>query len=378
MNNFLGDVRIGKDLVVVGTLDMQGSQIRNIPNPADENQPIPLGYLPVIFGNNLEGDALFCNEDGSQDYSGDRVLKVARVVDNDTDLANEKALIDGFGTIFNTWQRFSHLNNDGFPALPAELNGWQYVSSTDSILSTINSVSYIGFVSPERYTKYSLEVNFKSTNGDDDSIGIVLAYTVQNGKQYTLSALRSLGGEGSTWILIYNKSQTNAKIIVNKSNTIKWGNGGSGMTAVEAGYITNTAGLGWNTFPSGTNVKITRDGDQFTLITTELNSSVYVPASEITFNLNDYPELLKFKGACSVGYSCASQASSTFKNISFSGDQNIIYDIRDNSVWVWNGSSWVLSDKKMGDYISQGRLLSNQRTKQLFFMQYKDKALRIV
>lgn len=378
MNNFLGDVRIGKDLVVVGTLDMQGSQIRNIPNPADDNQPIPLGYLPAILGNNLEGDTLFCNEDGSQDYSGDRVLKVARVVDNDTELANEKALIDGFGTIFNTWQRFSHLNNDGFPALPAELNGWQYVSSTDSILSTINSVSYIGFVSPERYTKYSLEVNFNSTNGDDDSIGIVLAYTVQNGKQYTLSALRSLGGEGSTWILIYNKSQTNAEIIVNKSNTIKWGNGGSGMTAVEAGYITNTAGLGWNTFPSGTNVKITREGDQFTLITTELNSSAYVPASEITINLNDYPELLKFKGACSVGYSCASQASSTFKNISFSGDQNIIYDIRDNSVWVWNGSSWVLSDKKMGDYISQGRLLSNQRTKQLFFMQYKDKALRIV
>lgn len=259
MNKFLGDVRIGKDLVVVGTLDMQGSQIRNIPNPADDNQPIPLGYLPAILGNNLEGDALFCNADGAQDYSGDRILKVARVIDNDTELANEKALIDGFGTIFNTWQRFSHRNSDGFPAMPSELNGWQYVSSTDRILSTINSETYIGFVSPERYTKYSLEVNFNSTNGDDDTIGIVLAYTVQNGKQYTLSALRSLGGDGwtpgvqYTWLVVYNASQTDKKVIVNKSNTIKWGNGGSGMTAVESGYQANTAGLGWNTFPTGTN-----------------------------------------------------------------------------------------------------------------------------
>lgn len=220
--------------------------------------------------------------------------------------------------------------------------------------------------------------------GDDDTIGIVIAYTVQNGRQYTLSALRSPGGDnwtagvGYTWLICYNSFQFDKRVIANKSNTIKWGNGGTGMTATEAGFITGASGVGWNSFPAGTNIKITRNNDEFTLITTNLNSNEYVPESQITFNLNDHPDLYKFKGACSVGYSCSSQEDSSFRNISFSGDQNIIYDIRDNSVWVWNGSSWVLSDKKMGDYISQGRLLSNQRTKQLFFMQYKDKALRIV
>src|SRR5690606_9074170 len=157
-----------------------------------------------------------------------------------------------FKDVFNSWKRFSHQNNTRQPAKPEELTNWSYDEVTDTIRSTVNSSSLIGLVSRTKYSDWDLEVYLSSTNGDDDTVGIVLAFaTDEVGTEHTLTALRSCGGNGFTWRIAVNHSNarsgftTQLNISSEAGLAVKWGNGGYGGGSSSAGYTENANG-GWN------------------------------------------------------------------------------------------------------------------------------------
>ena len=80
--------------------------------------------------------------------------------------------------IFNSWYRFSHNSSGNFPAASSELNGWSYNADTDVINCTINSTTYIGFVSSDKYEYYRHEAILSSSSTDDDMIAVVLAFAI--------------------------------------------------------------------------------------------------------------------------------------------------------------------------------------------------------
>jgi hypothetical protein len=254
------------------------------------------------------------------------------------------------------------------PAYPAELTAWSYDAINDRVVCTVNSDSHLGFISQNRFSSYEHEVVLRSTNSDDDSIGVVLAWAVVGGREYTLTAIRSTGGQGFTWRVVYNFSRSDSITVQDKTTEVKWGNGGYGATAGAAGYVANAALGGWDDFPAGTRVKITRDNDIFTVQTSDLGESTYVSAATITVDLTSAAYLEKFRGPREIGYSTSSQASSSFEILSFSDSANDIYDIRNGNVYRYVVDSWELQPFTLTEAIGPGKLLYDIYTEKLFWM----------
>jgi hypothetical protein len=91
---------------------------------------------------------------------------------NDTQLAAAAQVTSSFATIFNSWYRFSHNSSGNFPAASSELNGWSYNADTDVINCTINSATYIGFVSSDKYEYYRHEATAAVTINVGDIIHV--------------------------------------------------------------------------------------------------------------------------------------------------------------------------------------------------------------
>lgn len=100
--------------------------------------------------------------------------------------------------LFLRYSRISHsalttvpdivTNPGGYPAAPSELLSWEYKKNENLIYNTTNSASFIGLISPDKYTEYDFDVIVKSTNNDDDVIGVIAAFAKDaQGKEHTLS-----------------------------------------------------------------------------------------------------------------------------------------------------------------------------------------------
>ena len=326
------------------------------------------------------GQVPFVSTNNTYQYEADFTLKTGLFVESDIELDSTKSSVIPSNSIYNSWLRFSH---DGSATQPADLSetlSWQYNAITEQVECTINSGTYIGFISENEYDTYLHEVRLSSANSDDDVIAVVIAWYVDpvTNRENTLSAVRSPGGVNFTWQIIYNYNRSDQKVIYDGNQYIRWGNGNYGATPATSGYVTNQTVGGWDDFnPIGTKVKITRTGDTILCQTTELGSQTYVAAADIIIDLNSDPDLLKFKGARAYGYSCNSQALSTFNVIQFVVNDTI-YDTRDGSVWKFINGVWVLSPTLTiwGDK-GVGRLLSNQETKKTYYTDSPNSVIKV-
>ncbi len=271
------------------------------------------------------------------------------------------------------------INRDSVqPAISSEITSWAYDSINDVISTTVNSDSYIGFISQQRYADYEHEVVLRSTNSDDDTIGVILAWAVDNtGREYTLSALRSTGGNNFTWRVVYNYGRSDAVVIQDKTDQMKWGNGAYGANWTVSGYSPNQALGGWDDFSTvGTRVKAIRTGDTITVQASDLGETTYVAGSTITVDLTSAAYLEKFRGPREIGYSALSQASASFEVIAFSDNLNVIYDVRDGDVYEYDGSSWVLQGTTdLITEIGYGRLLFNPYTNKTYYTSFDDQGV---
>lgn len=218
----------------------------------------------------------------------------------------------GQAAIFNTWTRFSHSGNT-YPANPAELTTWSYDPNTGSISSTINSGTYIGFISNDPYPDYTIQSKITSSNADNDRLGIVIAFLEDiagdygtPGRQYTLSAIRNqdayVDHQTDSWYIAYNYLQSDGQIITNGSHLIP--------------YVGAT---GWSAFPDGTTIRVERVGDTVTCYSTDPGSTTLKGGISADLSTSNFGGILnKFMGSSQIGFSCFSQADATFSNLNIS------------------------------------------------------------
>jgi hypothetical protein len=281
--------------------------------------------------------------------------------------------------IFNTWYRFSHSASGIFPAMADELNAWEYNTAESAIKNTTNSGTFIGMASIEKYENYDLEVVMSSTNVDDDVIGTLLAWFKDpvDGKEYTLTALRSPGGMIPLYAIVYNYMQGatgNETYIVPGNEKVTWGNGQPGrLTREEAGYVGNTPGWGnmgaaQNTDGS-TRLRIIRKGDVITVRTSQwATPGVLDESTLLTIDLGNNPILQKFRGPSSYGLVSLSQTSSKWEIKIFTNDKDAIFNLTNGQVWAGNAGAWSVDPaRKLAD-LGQNVMLINPTTGKMFLM----------
>lgn len=359
MAKIIGNLNVGNNITAAGK-----NVARTVNNTvADTSGNVELD-MNDMNTTGAYGDTFIIND--SNTIISDTTVKYLRLT-NSYEVSEEKNNVVSWAEVFNSWYRFSQSTNGVYPASPSELLSWSYNSTNNQIYSTTNSTTYIGLVSPERYDNYVLEVNLSSTDQDDDYITLVLAFTIVDGKEYTISAVRAAGGQNAEqkyyWAIVYNYGQFDTKILANN---------------ISYPYTIGGATGGWRSFPNGTNIKSTRVGNVITASTTDF-SDVNTYIQEFTVDLTSDPVLAKFINPCKVGYGCFSQASSTFKTLAFSGG-NIILDIDNNQVWKYNFSTatWDLdTSENIYDYMKKGYIYVNERTKRAFTL-YDDSIVRVV
>lgn len=213
----------------------------------------------------------------------------------------------GFADVFNSWKRFSHhAANWNQPANATELNAWAYDAVTDTVKCTVNSATYIGFVSDREIGDFNFDVEvglpLSSTDGDNDSITLVIAFKTKDGKEHNLSVVRSGSIENhlkvTTLFGVYYDYQLPDQKPVGVVNT------------GEANFV-------WKGHYA--RLRVTRRGEHFVVESTPATQSSWAAAVDadfvhkIEFSLSDMPELAVFKGLNRFGYGALSQTHSTYR-----------------------------------------------------------------
>ncbi len=212
--------------------------------------------------------------------------------------------------VYNDWQKFSHQGKDQ-PSKESELSSWTYNEETQEMLTTVNSTTFHGAVSPDAYNNYDMTVQLRSNAADNDRMAVILAFVVdEDGKEHTLSAIRSHEESNWDWAIWYNYRQPTQLMIDRRQ------------------IDGEDRSRSWNYwYPSGTIVRVIRNEDEFTIRATGAGDSEFHPNSEITFSLNDDPRFAKFKGAKQIGFAAHSQQHAGFYVKHFEGDKvRIFYD----------------------------------------------------
>lgn len=244
-----------------------------------------------------------------------------------------------FKQIFDTWTRI--LGNAYFPfgtTPTGDAAAWYWSDALNSAVQPNNTALYAAFVSDEKPTTYDLETTLKSDNGDNDFNSVVMAFyrDPNTNLNHTLDVV--VNRTGAVW---------GGNIDPNQYVAINFG----AMTAAPNArfkvlkFVTlpgDVVGPGW----SGTfkRVKVSRRGDNFTVLVSRWGETAYDPTSKMTFNLNDDPLMAVFKGGSAFGYGSMSQPVSYFKDVVIKTglQRNLILDMRLNQVYQYIDSSWVL------------------------------------
>lgn len=290
----------------------------------------------------------------------DKLCYRLNVIDDATQLATVQNYTESFANVFNNWKRFSHGATETFPFTPSELNNWTYDSATDSIKCTINSASIIGFVSTESFDDYTMKVEVSSLlNTDDDSIGVVLAFSEEAGIEYTLMAGVNFANQTKCFGIYYNYGRASSKTLTNNNLGYPADNPyDNGAGSLKTGW--KGAGV------VGFNVR--RIGDIITVTPTVPGAStVYRSDLALTIDLNSDPLLARFKGPQRFGYWCHSEDASTWKSLERPGDKYPIINAATLDTYVYTAGAWVLQAAgSYVNYLKKRRLYTNQITGKLY------------
>jgi len=234
--------------------------------------------------------------------------------------------------VFNSWDRF-----DGSGYYPGgtppggQAADWTLQQNPTRIVQPTNTSYGGGFVSPEKYNDYVFSANVRSdAAGDNDTIGLIAAFTREGSINKTLVAARTKGGQNPSnhWGVFYTE---------NGPWDPTWMIAESNMTAG------STSGS-WS--PDYTRIKVIRQGNIITFYTTNWNDvDNFQISSEIVVDLSSDPRLASFMGESPYGYYSHSQGGSTYFDVEFNGglDGETILDAETPSVYLWNGAGWDLS-----------------------------------
>ena len=271
---------------------------------------------------------------------------------------------ESFSSVFNSWSRISHGSNGLFPSNSSELSSWNYDAATDKISCTVNSNTLVGFISPDSYDTFDFEVELSSTNTDDDWIGVVIAFTESDGKQYTLTLCRawnSAVANAPNFILYYNLGQSDQQVIAGSMCGL-----GSPTTYHNSSGVLKNGWVG----SGAVRFEIKRTGNAITCLTTNPgDTTTYLSAYQLTADLDSLDVLKRFKGPQRFGYCCWSQPYSTWKSLVRPGDKLPIIDSRNLDCYVFSNNAWTKQPAgSYQNYLAKNRLFTNQITGKLYFV----------
>jgi len=226
------------------------------------------------------------------------------------DFMSQSYEVPSFATVFQSWPRFE---NNAYHTVPngpggnwsGNLSHWSYNSAEERIEYGVNNESQIGIVSEGAFDYFEFEATLQSTNFDDDSIGLVIAFERIGGVNKALIAHRTQGGNDprNGWGISYLDGST---------LTV--------LTSVSVGGTTNS----WS--GKSSRVRIDRTGDIIRASATPWNSlsdfrgEMLIDLDANTINgISVARDLSVFKGKKQYGYYVRSQANTTYVNIAFVG-----------------------------------------------------------
>lgn len=304
--------------------------------------------------NGRRGELAFFSQDGSaMAFESGEMLSQLRMASDDATINTLKSATISFADVFNKWGRISHSNQLIFPHNVTEMNSWSYDQPTDSVLSTVNSGTMIGLISPDRFDTYTFETTFKSNNGDDDTIGVCAAFKKVGAREYTVAVMaspRGMNPDGSygsvgparIWCVVNaNQGAANGMAVLWEQDL------GIPISAWNAGDAL-----------AGVRVKLVRKaGGLLEITSTRADGS---PWPNPVFTTVTLPVM--FRSKCSIGYLAISQPSSTWINYQVPTAKLDIIDTRDSTVWRWNNTigTWVNAGKATDPAVlTPGRLYKN-------------------
>lgn len=271
------------------------------------------------------------------------LVQFLTVVSTDAEISNVKGA--GFQQIFDTWERVSY--TDGNPhAQPTEESSWTMDAATKQVVCGVNSVSTVGFIGPDFYDNYEMEVVLSSTDADDDGIGLCLGYIVENGVAHMLMVSRqgsqgffSAGaagqtiGEGLLEVVVNPGAQ--GRRVGSLIGSLHYPDGTVPILPLSAGHG------GWNTLGE-IGLKVKRTPDRIQIWTTDKGElGNYKNENSLTIELANNDLLAKFRQPCRIGYVANSQTKSTWRVLTQPDFYDTIYDTRDGSVQVYESGTWV-------------------------------------
>jgi len=321
--------------------------------PAEE-KAIEEPELAIPNGDN--GEVLYYTGLNSKDVEAKTIADVGRYV-----LESEVAQATTAGAraeeIFNSWYRFSHNRTENYPARESELQAWAFDESTGIIQCTANTGTYVGFVSDESGASYTHEVTLTSSQSDNDTVAVVMAFVTEGTpgqpgyREHTLTATVTTGGTPSRlgWGVYYNYLQSDQKLI--QEISIDPSGGWSGKTV---------------------RVRIEKTGKNWLARTSQFNSLTPDTATDISFSTDDDPDFAKFEGEVKYGYGAYSQGGASFVDPIVSGfSASTVYDMENQVAYSFNQSTGEYQPDPNA-FVSlglnnRGRFLINQANGQLFY-----------
>lgn len=232
--------------------------------------------------------------------------------------------------IFDTWDRIS--NDEYFPkgvGATGEAAAWVWDEALQSARIPVNSATFLGFVSDEYVDYYNHEVTLRSTDADNDGNGVILAFHREGGINHQLVALISPGYD------IPGSANIN---IIYRAGAV----GGSLGTIIQSNHYDDIYENWSNQFKR---VSVQRRGNTFSLKFSKWNTTNYDSNMNMVVNLDEHPDLQRFKGPKQYGYYNQSQANSFFQNITYYGGflRDIIVDVQSNAVYKYRPiAGWEL------------------------------------
>lgn len=302
----------------------------------------------------LSGEVLFVDKDNvSMSYKPTALLTEFRKAPSDAEITRMKSNVQLMSDVFVNWKRVSHGTNGLFPSMPSELTSWTYNPATDKIACSINSASMLGLISPYSFDEYTFDVVLSSTNNDDDSMGLVLAFKSVNGIEHTLIAQVTPGGHN------WDGHNTGAlpprfNVVVNLGQTVAQGL--ALVVSLPIGTLARQTWMGAD-FKGGVRVRAIRNTDGTLTVQAMKPDGTNFPGPECKWT-GPIPAL--FQSKCPIGYYSFSQPDTTYANITVPAPKSDIVDARNMDVHRWNNTTqtWVIAGKADA-ILPKGRLYKN-------------------
>lgn len=323
-------------------LDELQSMIEDISNILNFTDTASVNLTYDETNKELKADVNIFNSEDNALVLKTTGLYVDKYLDIETEDTNTVHLtMEGKGetleTMYNTGTVFSHYNSWANVYNTTEANAWYYDNTLGTFVQPRNTTTFTGFVSTVKYRTYTHRATLKSTNSDNDGIGLVIAYVVDdNGYPHTLSVVINKGGEGHVgnyyYALVYDKNLPDEQILFTKGNKSDGTIPGNHSTS------------GWNS--NTITLEVNKAGATVTCAASNYGSTEINQKTLIEINLDDYTWGYLFRDKVQYGYCTQSQPYSYFQEIYFSGkgplqasvivspDEGNTIEIRENGLYA--------------------------------------------